>query len=66
MFRTSVIAAVLISLLSISGVYAGQSHKQDKYQKINTCKAKLASKGLKGPAYKSAMSECTINPDNYN
>ena len=66
MFRTSVVAAVVISLFSISGVYAGQAHRQDKYQKINTYKAKIAPKGLKGPAYKSAMSDCTINPDNYN
>lgn len=66
MFRNSVVAAVVISLLSISGVYAGQMHKTDKYQKINTCKAKIAPKGLTGQAYKSAMSECTINPDNYN
>ena len=66
MWRMTVLTAIAISVLSANCVHAGQSHTQDKYQKINTCKAKIGPKGLKGDAYKSAMKECTINPDNYN
>ena len=66
MIRATIVLAAALSALAIGPTYAGQAHKQDKYQKIQTCKAKIAPKGLKGAAFKDEMKKCTINPDFYN
>jgi hypothetical protein len=66
MYRILILVAAGLSLFCSSGAAdAGQAHKQMKYQKITTCKAKIESKGLKGSAFKAEMQKCTINPDNY-
>ena len=67
MYRLLILIAVGLSLFCSNAANAGgQAHKQDKYQKITTCKAKIAPKGLKGPAFKAEMQKCTVNPDYYN
>jgi hypothetical protein len=66
MSRILILIAVGLSLFCANGAIAGQAHRQMKYQKGTTCKAKLEAKGLKGAQYKAEMQKCTVNPDNYN
>ena len=65
MYRILILSAVGLSLFCSNGAFAGQAHRQMKYQKGATCQAKIAPKGLKGSAYKAEMQKCTVNPDNY-
>ncbi len=66
MHRMVILIAVGFSLFCSSGAFAGQAHRQMKYQKATTCKAKIEPKGLKGSAFRAEMQKCAVNPDNYN
>jgi hypothetical protein len=65
MSRLLILIAVGLSLACANRAFAGQAHRQMKYQKGTTCQAKLEAKGLKGAQYKAEMQKCTVNPDSY-
>jgi hypothetical protein len=65
MTRLLVLPALLAAVFLASAANAGQEHHRVSHQKGEICRSKIEPKGLKGPAFKSEMQKCKVNPDLY-